>query len=99
MNVYVNVVYRCGPPMSPATIRFTAVWEIPRPWYMISGIGTSRALPMRNVRSQLRDLSQAPSVEAPRRLGASAAASMAPILIPPQVVLGEIRQRSASARP
>jgi hypothetical protein len=62
MNVYVNVEYRCGPPTSPATMRFTAVCETPSPWYMSSGIGTSAALRMRNARSHREDRSHTASV-------------------------------------
>jgi hypothetical protein len=42
-------------------MRFTAVCEMPSPWYMSSGIGTSAALRMRNVRSQRDDRSQTPA--------------------------------------
>src|SRR3712207_2396864 len=43
---------------------------------MSSGIGTSTALRIRNVRSQLRERSQTPSVEAPSRETVRLAASM-----------------------
>ena len=42
-----NVAYMCGPPIMPATNRFTNMAEVPMSSYRISGMTTSTPLPVR----------------------------------------------------